>query len=82
MYQTETFRMQHPKHGLCIADETAEAGLVALGWSRGGSEEQTEGGENDPPAGGDVPPVPPTPPAAQGAKAGATKSPAAQGAKA
>lgn len=88
MYQTNTFAMYHPEHGECVADETAEPSLLALGWKResaddpnaGGSGSEGgegEGGESNVPAGGA--------PAAQGAKAGAkagSKSPAAQGAKA
>lgn len=30
----ETWKMRHPKHGVCIADEVAEPQLLELGWTR------------------------------------------------
>jgi len=64
----DTFKMRHPKHGVCIADEVAEPQLLELGWTResapaappgaGGADSGAKGGKKDKTKGDQSPAAP------------------------
>ncbi len=47
MFPTQTFPMHHPEHGECVADESCEANLVELGWTRESADGSEEGDKGE-----------------------------------